>query len=369
MISEFYEKLAKLAVNYSIGVKKDQRVYVMGPTIAEELFQAIYAEILKAGAHPLLIPTVEGEEELLFKHGSEEQLIYIDDIFKTIAKEFDSLVYIFGDYNTRKLSLVDPKLVAKYYGSQTRREINKIIDERYIKGEYKWVGIPYPSHSLAQEANMDLFSYFEFVERALFLDKEDPVNEWKEIEKMQNNFIEILNTSEKISILGEDTDLSFSVKGRTWENCCGHENLPDGEVYTSPVEDSVNGHIRFTYPGIYLGQEIENIYLDFKDGKVTKATSDKAEDLLQEIIAIENANILGEFAIGTNYGITKFTKNMLFDEKIGGTLHCALGLGLVECGGKNECAIHWDILKDMKPPGSKIIADGKIFYEEGQWKI
>ncbi|MBY8988765.1 MAG: aminopeptidase [Candidatus Lokiarchaeota archaeon] len=368
-MKSFYQKLANLAVNYSLGAKKDQRAFVLGPTLAKELFQALYVEILKAGAHPLLIPTIEGEDELLFKHGSEEQLIYIDEVIKTIFKEFDCQVYIFGDYNTRKLSLVDPKLVAKFYGSQARREINNIIDDRYLKGEYKWVGIPFPSHSLAQEANMDLFSYFEFVERALFLDKEDPVKEWKEIEKKQNNVIKILNTLEKINIIGEDTDLSFSLKGRIWENCCGHENLPDGEVCTCPVEDSVNGHIRFTYPGIYLGKEIENIYLELKDGKVTKATADKAEDLLQEIILIENANIFGEFAIGTNYGITDFTKNMLFDEKIGGTLHCALGSGFPECGGKNESAIHWDILKDMKPQGSKIIADGKIIYEEGQWKI
>jgi aminopeptidase len=149
-MKSFLQKLAKLAVNYSIGVKKGQRVYVWGPTIAEDLFQALYVEILKAGAHPLLLLDIEGEEELLFKHGSEEQIKYIDEVFKTIAKEFDSLIYIFGDYNTRKLSLVDPKLVTQYYGSQTRREINKIIDERCLKGEYKWVGIPYPSHSLAQ---------------------------------------------------------------------------------------------------------------------------------------------------------------------------------------------------------------------------
>ena len=368
-MKSFYQKLANLAVNYSIGIKKDQRVYVWGPTLAEDLFQALYVEILKAGAYPLLFLDIEGREELLFKHGSEEQIIYLDDIFKSIASEFDSLIYIFGEYNTRKLSLAVPKLVVKYYGSETRSEINKIIDERYLKGEYKWVGIPYPCHSLAQEANMDLFSYFEFVEKALFLDKEDPVNEWKKIEEKQNSIVKILNSTEKVNVFGEDTNLSFSVKGRTWESACGHENLPDGEVYTSPVEESVNGHIRFTYPGIYLGKEIENIYLEFKDGKVTNATADKAEELLHEILSIENANSMGEFAIGTNYGITNFTKNMLFDEKIGGTLHCALGLGLVECGGKNECALHWDILKDMKAQGSKIIVDGKIIYEEGQWKI
>jgi aminopeptidase len=368
-MNSFFQKLAKLAVNYSIGVKKGQRVYVWGPSLAEDLFQALYVEILKAGAHPVLFLDIEGEQELLFKHGSEEQIIYLDEIFRTIAKEFDSLIYIFGDYNTRKLSLIDPKLMVKYYGSETRREINKIMDERYLKGEFKWVGIPYPSNSSAQEANMDLFSYFDFVEKSLFLNKENPAEEWKKIEEKQKSITQILNPSEGVSIFGEDTNLSFSVKGRTWENACGHENLPDGEVYTAPVEESVNGHIRFTYPGIYLGKEIENIYLEFKEGKVIKATADKGEDLLQEIILIENANKIGEFAIGTNYGITDFTKNMLFDEKIGGTLHCALGEGLVECGGKNECSLHWDILKDMKPEGSKVIVDGKIIFEEGQWKI
>ncbi len=368
-MNSFYQRLAKLAVNYSIGVKKDQRVVVLGPTIAEELFQALYMETLKTGGHPLLLPSIEGDDELLFKYGSEEQLKYLDEVIKTIFKEFDCLIYIFGDYNTRRLSMVDSKSVAKHYGSQARLELNKLIDDRFLKGEYKWVGIPFPSHSVAQEANMDLFSYVEFVEKALFLDKEDPVKEWKEIEVNQEKLIKILNASEKVRVLGDDTDLEFSVKGRTWENCCGHENLPDGEVATCPVEDSVNGHIRFTYPGVYLGKEIENIYLKFENGKVTEGTADKAEDLLKEIISIDNADILGEFAIGTNYGITDFTKNMLFDEKIGGTIHCALGLGFPECGGKNECAIHWDILKDMRSTGSKIIADGKVIYEEGQWKI
>ena len=369
MISDFYVKLAKLTVNYAVEVKKGQRVLIRGPTIAQELFQAIYAEVLKAGGHPLLIPNIEGKDELLYKHGSEEQLLYVDDVIKTIVKEFDCSISIFGDYNRKKLSLVDPKLISKLQGSPANKELTQIYMKRSADGELKWVVIPYPCHSFAQEAGMDLFSYSEFVQKALFLDKEDPVKEWKDLEKKQEKIVEYLNKVDKIQVLGEDTNLTLSVKGRTWENSCGHYNLPDGEVDTGPLEDSVNGHIRFTYPGIYQGREIENIYLEFKDGKVTKATADKAEDLLQEIIAIEGADVLGEFAIGTNYGITDFTKNMLFDEKIGGTLHCALGFGFPETGSKNQSAIHWDILKDMTLPGSKIIADDKIIYEEGQWKI
>jgi len=369
MISEFYIKLAKLAVNYAVGVKKDQRVAVVGPTVAKELFQAIYAEILKVGGHPLLIPQIEGIQELLYKYGSDEQLEYVDNVRKMVISDFDCLINIFADYNRKKLSLVDPKKISKSQGSPGNREVMKIYMERYAKGELNWVIIPFPCNAFAQEANMDLFSYFDFVKKALLLDKEDPVKEWKEIEKKQDKLVEYLDKVEKIQVLGEDTDLTVSVKGRKWVNCCGHNNLPDGEVFTSPLEDSVNGHIRFTYPGIYGGREVENIFLEFKDGKVTKATADKAEDMLHEIIAIENADVIGEFALGTNYGVTDFTKNMLFDEKMGGTMHCALGSGPLETGSTNQSAIHWDILKDMSLPGSKVIADGIVIYEEGQWKI
>ncbi|MFX1355179.1 MAG: aminopeptidase [Promethearchaeota archaeon] len=369
MLNTFSEKLAKLAINHSLNIKKGSRIVIIGSAFAKELFLALEVEILKAGGHPLLIPQLEGEDELFFKYASDEQLGYFDDIYITMAKKFDGLVQIFTDYNVKKLTLVDPKKLSKNRGAAKRFEMMKIFNEREAKGEVSWVGIPYPCHSLAQEAGMDLFSYSDFVERALFLDKENPIQEWETIEKKQESIVTYLNNVKKMQILGEDTDLTLSVEGRIWDNCSGQQNLPDGEVYTGPVEDSVNGHIRFTYPGIYLGQEIENIFLEFENGKVIKGTADKGQELLQEILKIRNANKLGEFAIGTNYGITKFTKNMLFDEKMGGTLHCALGLGFPKTGSKNFSVIHWDILKDMKLSGSKIIGDGKVIYEMGTWKI
>ena len=365
----FYQKLARLAVNYAVSVKKGDKVVIKGPAIAKELIQALYVECLKSGGLPLVFVDVEGLQELLFKYGSDEQLMYVPKEYLSMVKEYQCMIQIFGDYNTHKLATADPKAIAKSQSSPEFLELRKIHSERSAKGELNWVIVPFPCHSFAQEANMDVFSYSEFVEKALLLDKEDPVKEWTEIEKKQDEIVEILDKVENIHVLGEDTDLTLSVKGRKWVNCCGHRNLPDGEVFTGPVEDSVNGHIRFTYPGIYMGNEIENIYLEFKEGKLVKATADKGENLLQELIAIENADRIGEFAIGTNFGVTNFTKNMLFDEKMGGTMHCALGLGFPETGSKNQSAIHWDILKDMKLPGSKIIADGRIIYEEGQWKI
>lgn len=369
MINLMYEKLARVVVNYSVAVKKGDRILIEGEAFSKEFFQAIYIEILKAGGHPLVMASIEGLKELFFQYASEEQILYFDEIHKVITKEFDGIITIDSEYNTRNLSLIDPKLIAKYRGSPDHKEMMEIFEDRMAKKELRWVAVPFPCHAFAQEANMDLFSYTEFMEKALFLDKENPIGEWINLEKRQDEIINKLNKVRELQIFGEDTVLKLSIDGRKWDNCCGKENLPDGEVYTGPVEDSANGHIRFTYPGIYAGREIENIYLEFEDGKVVKATADKGVDLLQEIIKMENADKIGEFAIGTNYGITTFTKNMLFDEKIGGTLHMALGMGFQETGSKNKSPIHWDILKDMRIPGSKVLADGKEVYKEGKWLI
>jgi len=369
MINPLYKKMAKLAINYSLMVKKGERVFIIGPIIAQELFRALQVETLKAGGYPFLCPQIEGSTELLFKYGTEEQITYVDDIIIQVFKDFDCYIQIFGDYNTRKYSLVDPEIMGKFQGSKGQQEIYKIMNEREKQGEFRWLIVPYACQAYAQEANMDLFSFTELIIKTLLLDKEEPVKEWSEIKKKQDEIVAFLNKAENIEVFGEDTNLSFSTRGRKWGNYCGEKNLPDGEVATSPIEDSVNGKIRFTYPGIYSGQEIENIYLEFINGKVSKATASKGENLLKEILKIENADIVGEFAIGTNYGVTKFVKNILFDEKMGGTLHLALGLGIPECGSKNISAIHWDILKDMKVSGSRILADGKVFYEEGKWKI
>jgi len=369
MINPIYEKLAKIVVEYSLEIKKGHTVHIVGPSFAKDLFQALNKEMIKVGAHPMVIPGIEGIRETYFKYASEEQLTYVSKIEELAIKEFDRLIEIRADYNTRKYSTIDPKKLSTFIGTPKRKELREIQDQRTSSGEFKWIVIPYPCNAYAQEANMDLFSYSDFVNKSLFLDKENPIDEWRKMQKEQDNLVNYLNKVEEIHVIGEDTDLLLSVKGRKWINCSGQRNLPDGEVYTGPVENSINGHIRFTYPGIYMGNEVEDIYLEFKDGEVIKATAQKGEEVLQEILKIENANRIGEFAIGTNFGITKFTKNMLFDEKLGGTLHCALGLGFEWTGSKNKSSVHWDILKDMKVPGSKIIADGNVIYEEGKWKI
>lgn len=369
MINIFFEKLAKLVVNYSIKVKRGDRVYITGPTLAKELFQALYIEIIKSGGHPFLLPLIEGIDVLRYKYASEEQLKYVDPIRKLILKEFDGYIIIDADYNTRKFSLVDPEKIALVQGSPDQRELWDILGSRLGKDGFNYLLVPFPCNALAQEANMDLFSYIEFIKNALLLDKDDPVKEWSDLDQRQQNLCNLLGSVENIRIVGDDTDLKLSVKGRKWVNCSGKINLPDGEICTTPLENSANGYIKFTFPGIYQGNEIENIYLEFKDGIVVHASADKGQELLKEILKIENANKLGEFAIGTNYGITRFTKHMLFDEKLGGTIHLALGAGIQLAGSNLESAIHWDILKDMKTPNSKIFADDKMIYQDGQWLI
>jgi aminopeptidase len=369
MINESYKKLAHVIVHHSLEIKKGHKVYINGPSLAEELIQAIYLETLKVGAHPYVSAKIEGLDELFLQNANNEQLNYVSDIEKLIFGTYDRFSYIRADYNTQKLSMIEPKILTQI---QTVTERKKLMDEFYAKaarGELRWNIAPFPCHSMAQEAKMDLFSYTEFVKRALFLDKDNPIKEWTRVKEEQAKIIKKLETFSSIHVIGEDTDLILSIRDRPWRNCCGERNLPDGEVYTSPIEDSVNGHIRFTFPGIYMGSEVENIYLEFKDGKIIRGIAQKGEKILKEVLKIKGAKIIGEFAIGTNYGITNFTKDMLFDEKMGGTLHCALGFGFKETGSKNESAIHWDILKDMKIPGSKVIADDKIIYEEGEWKI
>jgi aminopeptidase len=369
MINPNYEKLAKLVVKYSLEIKEGHSVLIIGPPLARDLFQALNIEIIKAGAYPTIYPRLEGILEMLFKYGSEDQFLYVDSIERALNTEYDRLIEIRADYNTRKYSGVPPDKFAKFMNSPERKKLIELFEKRSASGEVRWIVVPYPCQAYAQEADMDLFTYADFVFKSLLLDKENPIEEWRKVQKEQEEIVSYLNNVEKIQVIGEDTDLILAVKGRKWVNCCGDKNLPDGEVFTGPIEDSVNGHIRFTYPGIYFGKEVENIYLEFKDGEVIKATAEKGEELLGEILKIENANRIGEFAIGTNYGVTKFTKNILFDEKMGGTLHCALGLGFEETGSKNKSSVHWDILKDMKLPGSKILADDKVIYEEGKWII
>ncbi|UCG03185.1 MAG: aminopeptidase [Candidatus Heimdallarchaeota archaeon] len=368
MYSNFNENLAKLIIQYSVNVKKNDLVLIQASINAENLVREIFKESIRVGANILRMKfRFDGQDEIFYKYASDAQLQYVDELEIELWKKANVLIAIDSDYNTRELTNVaaDKKVMLR----EARKEITKIYLERAAKKELRWNLSPYPCNAHAQEAQMGGMEYLEFVYKALNLHQEDPVSFWKGVEKKQQKIVDILNKGSEMQIIGEDTDLTLAIENRKWENCCGHENLPDGEVFTGPHEDGVNGTIRFTYPGIYEGQEIEDIHLTFKEGKVTDFNAVKGKELLEKMLTISNANIIGELAVGTNFAINKFTKNMLFDEKMGGTVHLALGSGYPETGSKNQSSIHWDILKEMKSDESIIFLDEEMIYKAGKWLI
>ncbi|MFW6117263.1 MAG: aminopeptidase [Thermoproteota archaeon] len=365
MVDPRIEKLAKLCVRYSVDLEPKEKVLIGGSKLAFPLIKEIYKECLINDAYPTVIPRLD-VQYTFYKHAEKHQLEFVSPFKKFLYENIDVIINVWCQPNPKGLTNVDPKKMKTHRASE--RELVEIFHNRVEEGELKWTLLPYPINAQAQEAAMSLEEYEDFVYTSCLVDKEDPIGEWKKIHKKQEKICDFLDPVEEIHVIGKDTDLTLNVKGRNWINCSGEKNMPDGEVFTSPVEDSANGTIRFTFPGIYSGREVEDIKLTFEDGKVVEASATKGKELLQQLLTIDGADRIGEAAVGTNFGITRFTKNMLFDEKMGGTLHVALGESLPGTGGKNKSAIHWDILKDMEE-GGKIYADNKLFYENGKFLI
>ncbi len=366
MVDPRIAKLAKVLVNYSLKLKKGDLFVIEGYTICEPLALEVYKEALAAGANPILMPIFEEFKEILLRNGSEEQIAYSNPITLETMKKADALLTIWAETNTKSLTSIDPiklNLMAK-----GRKQIMEVFHERLEKGEMRWCGTQYPTYASAMDANMSLAEYEEFVFGSGYMDSVDPTKEWLRIHDEQQRLVDYLNTKKKIKVKSKDTHLTFSTEGRKWENCDGTVNFPDGEVFTSPVEDSMNGHVRFSYPAIYMNREVEDVELTFENGRVVSAKAKKDEAFLNEILKTDDgAKAVGEFAIGTNYNIKQFTKNTLFDEKIGGTIHIAVGASVGETGGKNKSAIHWDMICDMHE--GEIYADGELFYKDGKWII
>ena len=361
----YYQKLATVLTRYSLPIQAGQEVAIMCDVAAQDAALEVYKEVLKLGAYPTLLASFGNARDYVFKYGTEDQITHKSYLLRELYSHTDHLIRLVADENTKVLSNVEPRLIALQQTSL--RDIVDIMMERETRGEYHWTLTVIPTNAMAQEAGMSLDDYRAFVFGAELLDNADPIAGWQEVSRSQQHWCDWLTKRSEFRFVGKDTDLSMSCAGRTWVNCDGKKNFPDGEVFTGPVEDSVNGTIRFTYPLIYLGNEIEDVRLTFRDGEVVEASAAKGEALLKEILSIEGARRVGEIAIGTNYGITRFTKHMLFDEKIGGTMHLAIGRSIPESGGKNVSAIHLDILKDMRD-GGKVYADGELFYENGVFK-
>ena len=362
------DKLARVLVHYSVAVKPDQLVRIQGAPVSLPLIESLFGEVVEAGGHPHVEIISESTNEIFLKHASDDQLNYVSPIRKYAVEQIDASIGIWADENTKALSNVDPKRQAM--ASAARRPGMETFLKRAAQGELRWAGTQYPTQASAQDAEMSLREYEDFVFNAGLLHERDPIEAWKKVSERQQRLVDFLNQKQEIRILAPNgTDVSFSVSGRTWINCDGHENFPDGEVFSAPVEDSVNGTIRYSFPAVHSGREVHDIRLTFADGRVVDAAASKNQAYLIEMLDQDpGARILGECAIGTNYSITQYTRNTLFDEKIGGTCHLALGATYPETGGKNSSGLHWDMVCDLRQGGT-IAADGEVFHKGGQWHV
>jgi aminopeptidase len=331
------------------------------------LLKAVYAKVLQAGGHPLLRVSLPGIDELAYRHASDEQLQFIHEPQKLILETYDVTIGIRGEENTKALSSVDPaKMMLK---RQAGAELMKTYFRRSASGELRWTTTLYPTNAHAQDAEMSLSEYEDFCYGACMPDADDPVGYWQRFSAWQQRIVDWLKGKERIHVVGPETDLRLNVADRVFINSDGKHNMPSGEVFTGPVEESVNGHVHFSYPAITAGREVTGIRLWFEDGKVVKASADKNEDyLLKALDTDDGSRFVGEFAIGTNKGITRFTRQILFDEKISGSFHMALGAGYPETGSKNKSAIHWDMICDMRA-GGEIWVDDELLYKDGNFAI
>jgi aminopeptidase len=359
-------KLAQVVVNYSVSLQKGDIVSIKSDPIATPLVVELYRAALEAGAHPHVRLAPDDLAEIFYKYGQDHQLDFVSPLSMYEVENINASIGIWAEVNTKALSNVDAGRQAR--ASAARRPIMTRFMERAAAKELRWSGTLFPTNSSAQDAGMSLSEYEDFVFGAGHLEKDDPVAEWKAIAGRQEKAVELLNGHKRLHLQAANgTDLTMSLEGRTWINCCGKENFPDGEVFTTPVEDSLEGTIVFSFPAVHLGHECDGVRLRFEKGLCVEATAEKGEDFLLKMIDQDaGARRAGEFAIGTNYNIKDFTKNTLFDEKIGGTVHLALGAAYGETGGVNQSGLHWDMVCDLRKGGT-ITVDGKRVYEDGKF--
>lgn len=361
-----HEKLAKVLVHYSLGVKAGDKVGIFAPIAAAPLVKTVYRELLRAGA--LVTPRVRFREleTILYQEASDAQLQFISDIERLENEYFDAELYIIADDNTRHLGGIDSSRIAMRRAA--RQPLSRRSDERAASGDLRWSLTLFPTQAHAQDAGLSLDEYEDFVFNACLLHLDDPVEAWKQQGATQQHIADYLEKHDEIHIVTPTTDIRYRVAGRKWINCDGKNNFPDGEVFTGPIEDSVNGTVHFTYPAVHDGNEVEGVRLTFKDGVVVDAQADKGLNFLNAMLKMDaGSNRLGEVAFGTNYGIQRFSRELLFDEKIGGTMHMALGSAYPESGGLNESGLHWDMVCDLHQ--GKVYADGELCYEHGKFII
>lgn len=370
MRDPYIDKLAKVLVRYSTNVQPGQLVRISGSPVAHPLVEALYEEVLKAGGNPFVRMATESLQDIFYEHAGDQQIEYLNPIAKYEMEQIDVSIGLWADVNTKHLTRVDPSKQSA--ASKARKPLSVIFMNRAASNDLNWVGTVFPTNASAQDAEMSLRDYTNFVFKAGHLDKEDPVAVWKQIAVRQQHVVDYLQGKKEVHFQASNgTDLLVNVEGMKWINCCGENNFPDGEVFTGPnlqaADGGVNGYVKYQFPAMYNGREVTDVELWFEKGVVTQASATKNGDFLNKMLDTdEGGRKLGEIAIGTNYNITEYTRNTLFDEKIGGTFHAALGAGYPESGNSNESAIHWDMVCDLRDGGT-ITVDGEMISKDGQF--
>ncbi len=374
------DKLADVLVNYSVKVQPGQLVRIRGDVVGTNLLEAIYEAVLAAGAHPLLRISSEACNDIFMQSASEGQLKHIDPIAMAEAETIDVSISLWAEVNTKSSTRVDPKRSGM--ASSARKPIFETFMQRAAAAEFpdqypgvkplKWVGTLFPTQANAQDAERSLREYEDFVFKAGYLDHDDPAAQWMKIREQQQRVVDYLTGKSLIHFQAANgTDLKVNVDDMVWVNCAGESNFPDGEVFTGPnlkhADGGVNGVVRYSFPAVHNGREVHDIELTFKQGRVIDAKASKGLDFLEAMLDQDDgARSLGEIAIGTNYQVTEYTKNTLFDEKIGGTFHAAVGAGYPETGNSNQSGLHWDMVCDLRAGGT-ITVDGEVISRDGKF--
>jgi aminopeptidase len=361
------EALAQILVHYSTRVQEGDVCVIQSTTPGEVLVQAVYEEVLRAGGRPIQQLSTEGAQAAFFELASDDQLDWVAPTSEWLVENADVMIGIMADVNVRELSSADPKRQARV--STARRPLMETSMRRAATGEHRWALTLYPTHAYASEAGMSLREYEDFYYAACLATDGEPVTAWERQSEEVKRLSAWIEDKEEVRITAPGTDISLGVAGRRWIPCYGEHNMPDGEFFTGPIEDSVNGEISFSFPASYGGRTVAGVRLRFEDGKVVDATAEQGEDFLIEMLDTdEGARRLGELGIGTNYGIATGTKEILLDEKIGGTIHMAVGMSYPETGGTNSSAVHWDMVCDLRSGGA-LVVDGIELQRDGQFQV
>ncbi|MBU2639481.1 MAG: aminopeptidase [Nanoarchaeota archaeon] len=347
------KQLAKLVVNFCINAKPGEDVTITGSTEAEDFVEELYKQLVLKGANPLVRLQPKNIDYFFFKHANKKQLQKFPKYWYDAVRKADAHIIVESEFNTRDLTSCDPKKIA------LRAKVIDRIESSIVKKRYIYV--PYPCQAYAIEAEMSLDEYKDFVYSSCLID-------WKKFGKKFARIKKHFHRGKVVHLVGEGIDLKFSIKDKNAVYDDGRENLPGGEVYMAPIKKSLNGYIKFDFPSLYEGKEIKDIFLEFKNGKVINYSASKNKKMLKAALESDkNASFIGEFGIGVNPMIKQFTNHLLFDEKMDGTVHLALGMAYEENGGGNDSVVHWDLIKDMS--NAKMILDGKVVQENGKWKI